>query len=165
MPPLRKPYSPGGEAAGVPGTPNVPQPMQAGRLNAQPPMPMGGNPGQQNAGAGAPVGMIGPDGRPAAPPVSPNAGGPTAPGNIETMLHARSAPMPLAPWGDQGTQGPLQGILQGAGMQGAGMRGQEPQGQQGVNRVPYEPQMPNAGGGAEMGPDVIVRLLKILGRV
>lgn len=109
--PARKPYQPGGEAAGESTAGMPPMGPQPGRMGPQPPQMMGGNPGMQGPPApGGTQGMIGPSGHPQA-----QAGGPMAPGNIGQMLQAQVGPQgppqppqqavgTLGPWGDQGTR-------------------------------------------------------------
>lgn len=87
MPPMRKPFqmpgAGGGMNAAASGEGQQTGMPQTGRMNARPPMPMGGN-GQPQQGQGpAPILPMGAPG-----------GGPTSPMNIQAMLQPQGAMQP-----------------------------------------------------------------------
>lgn len=166
-------------------------PGMMGGAQAQPGM-IGTGQGQPSSGAGpmmpkppmttAPAGNANPDaqnGSPMVPPsVDPAAGGPTAPGNIQSMLQTNVAGptgpqrRPLPPWGDsQGDGRPPMGMpappLAGAfdttkgtfGADDSTYNGDEQFGDKNLLNIPGRVQA-----GAS-GPMVMLKLLKSLGHL
>lgn len=182
MAPARKPFVvPQSSAAGDTMQPGMPMPPQMGRTGAQPSMGMGGAPQGEpmQQMPGAPPSMM--------QPPAPNAGGPTSPLNISQMLQARMGdrsagpqqqqPMPggapggqtMPPWGDSGTRpnrvalgapgGDMGQMGLDAGMSGMG-------GEMGMGaEMGAGGGGPQAGAPGAMGPTVMMRLLRTLGRI
>jgi hypothetical protein len=176
MAPARKPFVvPQSSAAGDTMQPGMPMPPQMGRTGAQPSMGMGGAPqgepmqpgqGPQGPMPGAPPSMM--------QPPAPNAGGPTSPLNISQMLQARmgdrsqqpqqqpqGAPggQTMPPWGDSGTR-PNRVAL---GAPGGDMGLDVGMGDMGMGAEMGAGAQPGAPGA--MGPTVMMRLLRTLGRI
>lgn len=152
-------------------------PPQPGRVGAQPPMPMAGN---QSEGHEGPVAQM-PGGGALPLPLGgtpPNAGGPTSPLNIQSMLSPQqpapgpggaSAPPPVGtmpPWADQGTppSAPKRVPVDfGIGMGPTGPDTEMPMA--GGPMMPGNGVVPGAPHSNTMNPSIMARLLAQMGKV
>lgn len=172
MPPIRRPFTPPGQ----PGQPAAPAGLAAMMQGPQrAPMtgaPMGGPAAGMGGPTGAPggAGMAGPPPPPSPPQPQPMAGGPTSPMNVggSRMLS------PAGPMGQPGRPGQQQGGP--PGMSGpreplpvwGDSQGRAGLPDDGMGKGMTEMAGANGGGGADggaMGPMVMLRLMKALGRI
>lgn len=177
MPQRRAFVAPTAVAAGDAMGGGQPMPPQPGRVGAQPPMPMAGN---QSEGHEGPVAQPGAVPLPlGGAPTPPNAGGPTSPLNIQSMLSPQQptssgAPAPgtppptgtMPPWADAGTQpsAPKRVPVDfGMGMGPSGPDSEMPMA--GGPMMPGNGVVPGQPHSNTMNPSIMARLLAQMGKV